>query len=211
MMKPPLPHASPQSRWTRAGRMAAIFLAAAGVSGFLAAQDDAGVGGSGGYRLAVRDQVEVAVFEEDELGATQRIDAEGQIRLGLIGTVMIAGRTVREAEEFIEQQYIEQRFLRQPMVTIRILDYAPRESMVNGAVNSPGPFVFPPEAPTVDIVEVITKRGGFRPNARNNAVRVTRFSEKGRETFVVDVRDMLFGRGKNNFPILPGDVIYVDD
>lgn len=166
---------------------------------------------TGGYRLAVRDLVEITIFEEDELGANQRVDAEGQIRLGLIGTVMIAGRTVREAETFIQEQYIEQRFLRQPMVSIRILEYAPREAMVNGAVNAPGPFTFPPEAPTVQIVEVITKRGGFRTIARDNAVRVTRFSEKGRETFVVPVRDMLLGRTTDQFLILPGDVIYVDD
>jgi protein involved in polysaccharide export with SLBB domain len=163
------------------------------------------------YRLAVRDQIEVSVFEEPDLASTQRIDAEGQIRLGLIGTVLIAGSTVREAEEQIQTQYIGQKFLRQPMVTIRILDYAPREAMVNGAVLSPGPFTFPPEAAIVDIVEVITKRGGFKTIARDNAVRVTRFSEKGRETFTVQVRDMLLGRNRNHFYILPGDVIYVDD
>jgi polysaccharide export outer membrane protein len=179
-----------------------------------AAESDAAaapVASAGGYRLAVRDQIEVTVFEEPELGSTQRVDAEGQVRLGLIGNVLLAGRTVREAEDFIQAQYIEQKFLRQPMVTIRILDYAPREAMVNGAVLSPGPFVFPPEAAVVDIVEVITKRGGFRTIARDNAVRVTRFSEKGRETFTVQVRDMLLGRTANHFYVLPGDVIYVDD
>jgi polysaccharide export outer membrane protein len=124
---------------------------------------------------------------------------------------MIAGRTIREAEEHIQAQYIEERFLRQPMVTIRILEYAPREAMVNGAVNAPGSFTFPAEAAVVDIVEVITKRGGFKAIARDNAVRVTRFSEKGRETFTVQVRDMLLGRTTNHFLILPGDVIYVDD
>lgn len=163
------------------------------------------------YRLTVRDQIEVTVFEEAELSASQRIDADGQIRLGLIGTVMIAGKTTREAEDLIEKQFVEQRFLRQPMVTVRILDYAAREAMVNGAVMSSGPFTFPAEIPTVDIVEVITKRGGFKSTARDNAVRVTRFSDKGRETFVVPVRDMLLGRNQTHFPVLPGDVIYVDD
>jgi polysaccharide biosynthesis/export protein len=163
------------------------------------------------YRLGVRDQVEITVFEEPELGATQYIDAEGKIRLGLIGNVVVAGRTIREAEEQIQSQYVEQRFLRQPMVTIRITEYAAREAMVNGAVVSPGPFAFPPEALAVNIVEIITKRGGFRTVARDNAVRVTRFSEKGRETFTVPVRDMLLGRTQNQFLVLPGDVIYVDD
>lgn len=165
----------------------------------------------GAYRLGVRDLVEVSVFEEPDLASNQRIDADGQIRLSLIGTVIVAGRTIREAEEFIQNQYVEQRFLRQPMVTIRIIDYAPREAMVNGAVLSPGPFTFPPEAAVVDIVEVITKRGGFKSIARDNAVRVTRFSEKGRETHTVEVRDMLLGRSTDRFLILPGDVIYVDD
>lgn len=163
------------------------------------------------YRLAVRDLIEVTVFDEDDLATSQRIDPDGNIRLRLIGTVLVAGRSVREAEALIQQEYINQRFLRQPMVTIRILEYAPREAMVNGAVHAPQPFVFPPEASAVDIVEVITRCGGFTDQARDNAVRVTRFSEKGRETFVVKVRDMLLGRTTDHFLVLPGDVVYVDD
>ncbi len=190
-----------------------LIATAIGPVGRLTAEDDpaAPAAAANAYRLAVRDKVEVAVFEEDELGTSQRIDADGQVRLGLIGNVTIAGRTIREAETFIQEQYVEQRYLRQPMVTIRIVEYAPREAMVNGAVLAPGSFAFPPEAPTVDIVEVITKCGGFRTTARDNAVRVNRFSEKGQETFTVRVRDMLLGRKTDHFLILPGDVIYVDD
>ncbi len=163
------------------------------------------------YRLSVRDQVEFEVFDED-LSQTQRIDGSGQIRIPLLGNQAIAGMSVREAEDFIERLYVENRILRNPVVTIRVAEYAPKEVSIFGAVARQGTQEFPIERNRMDIVEVVSRAGGFRDIARQDDVKVTRILENGDErTFSVDVEAMITGRRQSpeRFHVLPGDVIYV--
>ncbi len=165
------------------------------------------------YELSIRDQLEFSVYDEPDLTASQRIDGRGQIRVPLLGTIQVAGMTIREAEEFIQNAYIENRLLRNPMVTIRVADYAPKEVAVLGAVSAPGKLTFPIEANSLDIVDVISQMGGFTDMARSENVRVTRITDGGRKVdFTVNVEQMITGRGRgseSNIEILPGDVIWV--
>ena len=165
------------------------------------------------YQLSVRDQVEIQVFGEPELAITQRIDGAGQVRIPLLGNQRVAGMSVRETEDFIEGLYVENRILRNPIVTVRVAEYAPREVAVLGAVSRPGTQDFPIERNQMDIVEVVSRAGGFTGIARSNAVSVTRIDDNGRErTFTVDVESMITGSrrdGSERFNILPGDVIWV--
>lgn len=167
------------------------------------------------YQLSVRDQIRLTVYDEPDLTIEQRIDGQGQVRIPLIGTTRLAGMTVRQAEQFLERTYVEQQFLRDPMVTIRVEDYAPKEVSVLGAVASPGKLAFPIEANTLDIVDVISKVGGFTDIARSNRVRVTRGSNAQKSDFTVNVERMITGRGRGDseetFEILPGDVIWVPE
>lgn len=168
------------------------------------------------YQLSVRDQIQLVVYEEPDLSTEQRIDGRGQVRIPLIGTTRLAGMTVREAEEYLERAYVEQKFLRNPMVSIRVADYAPKEVDVLGAVVTPGKLTFPMEANSLDIVDVISRMGGFTGIARSNRVRVTRVGSDGRETdFTVNVERMITGRGRGGpeqpVDIYPGDVIWVPE
>jgi protein involved in polysaccharide export with SLBB domain len=165
------------------------------------------------YQLSIRDQIEFTVYDEPDLTSSQRIDGQGQIRVPLLGTARVAGLTIRQAEQFLERSYVEHRLLRNPMVTIRVADYAPKEVAVLGEVASPGKFTFPIEANTLNIVDVISQMGGFTDMARSENVRVTRMTEEGRKTeFTVNVERMISGRGRGTsapVEILPGDVIWV--
>jgi polysaccharide export outer membrane protein len=162
------------------------------------------------YRLVVGDLVEVTIFDEPNLSVAQRIDAAGQINLTLVGPVVLAGRTVREAEEFVAGVYVENRILRRPMATVRVLEYALREVSVNGEVNNPGMLAFPKEVGSLDIVELISRSGGLTRRANGRRVQVTRIGPNG-EPFVIEVNvDDLIERGRGvRVVILPGDVLYV--
>jgi polysaccharide export outer membrane protein len=164
------------------------------------------------YRLNLRDEIEVQIFDENDLNTSQRIDGRGQIRVQLVGTVVVAGKTVREAEDFIESLYVEKRILRNPMVTIRVLQYAPREVNVLGEVGNPGAMLFPAEINEMDIVDVIAKSGGFTQLARRNRVEVTRIGPDGKATVrEINVDDMIRGRSRDGarFMVRPGDTISV--
>jgi polysaccharide export outer membrane protein len=168
------------------------------------------------YQLSIRDQIQLIVYDEPDLSTEQRIDGRGQVRIPLIGTTRLAGMTVREAEEYLERAYVEQQFLRNPMVSIRVADYSPKEVDVLGAVVTPGKLTFPMEANSLDIVDVISRMGGFTGIARSNRVRVTRVGRDGRETdLTVNVERMITGRGRGAreqpVDIFPGDVIWVPE
>jgi protein involved in polysaccharide export with SLBB domain len=169
------------------------------------------------YLLTIRDQISISVFDEPDLSVTQRIDGNGQVRLALLGTYRVAGMSIRQAEETIQQAYVRERFLANPMVTITVMDYAPKEISVLGEVNNPGRLSLPIELNSMDIVEVISQVGGFTNLALANSVRVTRRTESGQEIiFTVNVDSLISGRGRRGEPasrvaILPGDVVWVPE
>ncbi|HEY5551420.1 MAG TPA: polysaccharide biosynthesis/export family protein [Opitutaceae bacterium] len=171
---------------------------------------------SPGYRIMIRDQVELNVFDEPDLSTVQRVDGKGQLRVPLLGNIKLSGLTIRDAEEMLEKRFIEGEFLKEPMVTVKIAEYATREVSVLGAVRSPGVIAFPFEVNSMDIVDVISKTGGLAGIARGETVRVTRLSDTGDEkNFIVNVESLITGKGRRSdsdrFLIFPGDVIYVPD
>ena len=169
------------------------------------------------YQLATSDQINVSVFGEPDLTGSQKIDAKGCIRLGLIGEIEVAFKTVRDAEHYIEQLYVEKRLLKKPMVTITVQSYVIREVSLIGAIRTPGKMIFPPEKTSLDIVEVITRAGGFLPTAKSDSVKITRVEADGRETTTeINVEAMMFRRNSSStalkeFAILPGDRIWVPE
>jgi protein involved in polysaccharide export with SLBB domain len=74
---------------------------------------------------------------------------------------------------------------------------------VSGQVIRNGDIKF---TPGMTIVEAIAQSGGFTPLARKNMVKVIR----GAETYKIPVE--LIAEGKRpNFPVMPGDRIFVPE
>jgi polysaccharide biosynthesis/export protein len=167
------------------------------------------------YRLSIRDRISIMVFDEPNLGMSQGIDAKGEIKVPLIGVYKVEGKTIREVESMLEEQYVAQQILRNPIVTVDVLNYSPKEVSVLGpGIARAGQIPFPPEVSKIDIVEVISMVGGFTPLANNKDVKVTRNLANGSEIVLsVNVGEMIEGRKKNKNTetvyIYPGDLIYI--
>ncbi|OAM87610.1 polysaccharide biosynthesis/export family protein [Termitidicoccus mucosus] len=165
-----------------------------------------------GYRLSIGDEISIDVHGEPDMSAAQRIDKQGNVRVPYANEVSLSGKTVREAESYLEKTFVTKKLLKQPLVTINVRQYSSREVTIIGAVNSPGIFHLPKEADTIEIVELVTSIGGFRPTAKANDVRVTRIGDNGKETiFSVDVEAMIYNRRNalKSFLIYPADRILV--
>jgi polysaccharide biosynthesis/export protein len=163
------------------------------------------------YRLNTGDEVAITVVGEPDLSESLRIDGQGHINQKFLGLVPIAGLTITEAERHLEQQLIQQKFLRSPVVRMKLTSYAQRSVVVFGSVNQPGVVLFPPEIAGMDMLDVIAKCGGFTTAARRTNVRVKRRTADGTdEVITVNVRNMMSGRDPSSFSVLPGDVITVD-
>jgi len=170
----------------------------------------------GGYRLGYGDEINILVFGEPEATTQAKIDRKGAIRLVYIsGDVPLVGLTAKEAEAFISKQYYEQRIYRNANVMLKITKYTAKEIMVTGKFAKIGPFAFPPEVEAMDILEVITRNGGFQEIAKTSEVKVTRtvHDNKGgstKETYTVDVKARMKGdTDLEPFMVYPGDTLFV--
>ncbi len=169
------------------------------------------------YRLSTGDTISVTIFNELELAASRTIGDAGEVRLPLIGEIILRGKTVRDAEHAIEAAYRSGKLLRAPVVNLVVTAYLPREVSVLGAVRQPGAIGFPRDVTSLDIVEIITRVGGFLPISKSDAVVLTHRAADGKETVtVIDLDNVISGRrragrDRADVPVFPGDRIWVPE
>ena len=169
------------------------------------------------YLLSSGDTITMSIYDESDLAATQTIARSGEVRLPLIGDINLAGKSVRDAERLLETTYIKRQFLLAPVVSLVVTAYFPREISVLGAVRSPGTVVFPRDVTSLDIIDVITRVGGFLPVAKSDAVTITHRTPDGKETVTtVDLERTMTGRhqagrDRADVAIYPGDRIWVPE
>jgi len=70
------------------------------------------------YELKIEDIVNVEFPYQDQLDQERTVQADGSIRLKLIGQIRAAGRTATELEEQLRQGYA--RYIREPEVTVAV-------------------------------------------------------------------------------------------
>ena len=168
------------------------------------------------YRLSPGDTIAIAVQGEADMNTVQTISRSGDVRVVYIDRdVQIKDKTVRDAERYLEDLYKEKKVLKRPVVNLTITSYSPREVSVMGEVRSPGTFTFPRDLTSMDVVEVISKVGGFTNMAKKSAVVVTHRGVDGKETSqTLDLENAISGRrtqGPDRADVLiyPGDRIFV--
>ncbi len=168
------------------------------------------------YILTAGDVVNVQVFGQPDLQTTQEISNRGEINMGLIGAINVAGIPIPAAEEKINKAYVEERFLRNPQIIISVSQYSPKVVSVLGQVNRPGSVQLPNDTNSLSLARIISLVGDFRGVARKDAIRVVRKDLNGKETtIIVDMSNIgkSSGSGSNDidFLIYPNDVIYVPE
>lgn len=154
--------------------------------------------------LGTGDVVEIRVFREPELGGTYRLGPEGKIDFPFIGVVELSGKTEAEVSREIQKRLADG-YLQDPQVTVFVREFNSRKVHVLGQVTKPGTFGYDAG---MTIIQAITNAGGFTRLASPNNVRVTREQKGAEKNFVVRVGDIREGT-RQNFLLLPGDIIYV--
>ncbi|WP_438481164.1 polysaccharide biosynthesis/export family protein [Oleiharenicola lentus] len=162
------------------------------------------------YVMQPSDLIRVVVFKEPDLLREVRISQEYTITLPLIGTLDLANKTVRQAEEMIRALY-DKDYLVNPQINLTVLDYTARTVQVFGQVNNPGSIVFTPEQ-KMGLMEAMARAGGHTRLADTKKVRLTRTSADGKtENFIINVDDLMKGASGEQWLLLKGDVIFVPE
>jgi protein involved in polysaccharide export with SLBB domain len=113
-----------------------------------------------GYKLSAGDVVEIRFFLNPELNEQMQIRPDGRVSLLLVGETELAGLTIAEATQKIEQLYANE--VRAPRASIQVRQYAAQKVFVTGEVVRPGPFNLPSR---MTLLEAISEAGGLKRTA----------------------------------------------
>lgn len=182
-------------------------LALAAVIGFAQAPPKPAVAGELPYRLAPGDVIDIKLFFNPELNEQVQIRPDGQISLQLAGEVTLAGLTIREASDMLEEVYRKE--LRTPRVTIQVKTFGARKIYVTGEVLRPGPLLL--SSPTT-LFEAISEAGGIKNTGNRDLAILIRKGADGKP-IGRKVALMLHGSitADAATPLTPFDVVIVPE
>lgn len=88
--------------------------------------------------LSPGDLLQMDVYDVPEMTTFLRIDGQGNVAVPLVGAVHIAGGTIAQAQLTISKELVDKEILKNPQVTLNILQFTPKSVSVLGEVQSPG-------------------------------------------------------------------------
>lgn len=160
------------------------------------------------YRLGAGDVVRITVYQNPDLTLETRITESGLVSFPLLGNVNLGGRTVSAAERLIADGLRAGNFVRQPQVTLALLQARAYQASVLGQVNRPGRY--PLEQTELRLTDLLAIAGGVAIGGADQVVLTgTRAGKPLR--LEIDL-PLLFGPGgREQDPLVEnGDVIWVD-
>lgn len=161
------------------------------------------------YRLAPGDLVRIDVFDNPDLGTQLRVPASGAVNFPLIGDIGSLSRRPLSAVTGEIRTRLEERYLRQAVVTATVVEFGPRQVFVLGSVRQPSGIPLNPQE-TTTAMQAVAQAGGFLEDANRSGSRVLRDRPDGGGKIALplpanDTTDDL----AQDIALEPGDVIIV--
>jgi polysaccharide export outer membrane protein len=160
------------------------------------------------YRLGAGDVVRISVYQNPDLQLEARVSEAGVISYPLLGSVSIGGLGVTQAEKLIADGLRNGNFVKQPQVSILVVQVRGNQASVLGQVNRPGRF--PIESGEMRLTELLATAGGV---AVSGADIVTLVGKRNGQPLrrQIDLPTLFRSGAAGDDPIVQnGDTIYVD-
>jgi polysaccharide export outer membrane protein len=160
------------------------------------------------YRIGPGDVVRITVYQNPDLTVEARITEAGSLSFPLLGNVFLGGRTVGAAEQLIADGLRNGNFVRQPQVTVNVLQVRAHQASVIGQVNRPGRYAL--EQAEMRLSDLLAIAGGVSAGGADIVVLSgTRAGQPFRQE--VDLPMLFTAGGREKDPLVQnGDVIWVD-
>jgi polysaccharide export outer membrane protein len=160
------------------------------------------------YRIGSGDVVRITVFQNPDLTLETRITEAGIVNYPLLGNIRLGGLTVTAAEKLVADGLKSGNFIKQPQVSMVVLQVRGNQASVLGQVNRPGRY--PIEVADMRLTDLIATAGGTAPGGADVVVVVgTRDGKPFRAEIDVPTLFAPGGRDKD-ITILNGDTVWVD-
>jgi polysaccharide biosynthesis/export protein len=159
--------------------------------------------GSGRVRIGPGDLLDVKVFDVEELTQEVRVSDRGEAVLTFLGPLHLTGLTTAEAQVLVENRLRDGNYVRDPHVSILIMQYGTQGVSVLGQVGKPGVY---PVLGARTLLDVISDAGGITPMAAHEATIKRR---QGGEVFTASLSDNPGELLAGNVEMWPGDTVIV--
>ena len=158
-------------------------------------------------QLGVGDVLNVQVYGRPELTTTTYIADDGTITMPLAGPVPIVGLSPAAAASEVAAAFRKAQLLRDPQITILLMQSRSQQVSVLGEVRAPGRF---PVDSTTSVLDLLAAAGGTTETS-GDTVFVIRPDAKGNlERHPVSLRGLEDGRESLQFLVLRGgDAVFV--
>lgn len=191
---------SPSLTWTSKGLEFRWEPAGAGTGG----GDPFGDADPPAYPLGPGDKIQVTVYNVDDMDKTVIVDPKGNITLPVLDKVPVEGKAVTDFQRDLEQRLKE--FIREPQVSIQVLEYGSRYVNVLGEVGNPGRIAI---KGALRLLDAVSQAGGFTEKSGDIEVQRRMFDGKI-QTRIVHRENLLTGNKDTfNFFVHDQDVLNV--
>lgn len=170
----------------------------------IAAEDDAV------YTMNAGDYIEIRVYGHDDLGMKTKLGPDGTIGFAFIGQVKLGGKTLADGADAIREELAK--FVKNPVVSITLLEVASETATVSGACAKPGVYQISNDTRLADIYALAGASGVRLFNGIDVDVADLEHSQFYRdgEIIPVDFSKAINGGDKlHNIRIRRGDYIYI--
>ena len=158
------------------------------------------------YPIGVGDKLSLRVFQVPDLSFDQLVvDTSGDIQMPLIGSVRASGKTANQLAAEVAARLSAQ-YLRNPQVTVAVLEAASQKITVDGAVTKPGVYVM---RGGTSLLQAVAMAEGPTRVADLTNVALFRTIDGQRSVAVFDLAAIRQGRASDP-TVLGDDVIVVD-
>ncbi|HEU4643992.1 MAG TPA: polysaccharide export protein EpsE [Burkholderiales bacterium] len=157
--------------------------------------------------LGAGDTIRITVFQNPDLSLEARLSERGTIAYPLLGEIALAGRTPLETGAYLARELCARDCLRDPQVSVSLLQLRSRQVSVLGEVARPGRYAL--EDGSTRLTDLLALAGGIAPGGGDEVV-VTSRRDGEALALRVDVPAMMRSGERSAEPELqPGDTVYV--
>ena len=155
------------------------------------------------YRIGAGDLLRVAVFDHPELSSDVRVSQTGTLTYPLIGELAAGGMSPHELEKALARALADGGFVRQPQVSILVIDYQSGAFAVLGQVTKPGRY---PLTTSKKVIDALADAGGVVNLV--GADEATLLKHNGTRVSI-DLIALFQGEPRQNLEVAAGDTLYV--
>jgi polysaccharide export outer membrane protein len=141
---------------------------------------------SADYRLAAGDKLRIEVYKDAQLSQSLQVRPDGKITLPLVGDLAAAGRTSLELRDAIAASLTD--YMKNPTVTVIVVETTPQVVYVTGEVTKPGPVTI---AGPLSILQALAMAGGFTDFANRKEILILRNEPSGQKTLTFNYKDAI--------------------